>query len=189
MAAGRGMNRGGPCWGVPVEACMGDPPKIRDAGGKLHADPVAGAPGGSVDLGKPGIVLLTGAYCPSGCPLITEDAPKFDGFPGIVLSASAGGKVGRLTLSPFQGDSRKQGPAFAEGAILTLQCPICAAELPAVAPCGCGEGGQFVAMYTVRVPDPDYVVGVCRRWGCFRSFVKDAGRVVTEYRVNAGLEA
>lgn len=164
---------------------MGDSPKIRNAGGTLHSDSAGGAPGGSVDLETPGIVLLTGAYCPQGCPLITDDAPKFDGFPGIVLTASSGRASGQLTLSPFQGDSRKEGPQFSEGSILTLQCPICEVELPAVAPCGCGEGGQFVAMYTVRVPDPDYVVGVCCRWGCFRSFVKDAGRIVTEYRVEA----
>lgn len=166
---------------------MSDPPGIRDAGGKLMRHVRAGTGGERVDLTRPGIVLLTGAYCPRGCPLITEESPKFNGFAGIVLHASSGQVGGTLVLSPFQGDSRKHGPPFPEGAILTLGCPICGVELPVVSDCDCGKGGQLVAMYTVRVPDPDFMVGLCRRWGCFRSFVRDAGRIVTEYRIGPGL--
>ena len=153
---------------------------IQDAGGKLFRK---GEPSGSgaIELPEPNLVLLTGAYCPNGCPLIHEEAPKFDGFPGIQLHARWRDVQGTLTLSPFQGDKRKTGPAFPEGAMLELSCPSCGARLRVLGPCPCG--GEFVALYTVRAPDPDYVVGVCRRWGCFRSFLIEGGRVITEYRM------
>ncbi len=153
---------------------------IEDAGGELvrRAAPASGA---AVELPEPKLVLLTGAYCPQGCPLIHEESPKFDGFPGIQVRARWQEVEGILTLSPFQGDKRKTGPAFPEGALLDLSCPSCGTPLPVLGPCACE--GEFVALYTVRNPDPGFVVGICRRWGCFRSFLKEAGQVITEYRI------
>lgn len=156
-------------------------PNPRDAGGRLVIHEAKGASG--LNLLGSNMVLLTGAYCPRGCPLISEDSPMFDGFPGILLTARSSGLEGRLVLSPFQGDSRKMGPDFEEGSLLQLECPICSTPLIPVAPCSCTEASQYMAIYTVKVADPEYMVGLCNCWGCFRSFIKDAGKVVTEYRV------
>ncbi len=152
---------------------------IEDPGGKLLRK--GSGQGQAIAFPEPNMVLLTGAYCPNGCALIREDNPKFDGFSGIVLHARWQDLEGDLVLSPFQGDKRKIGPGFPDGVMLELTCPSCGARLDPLGPCSCG--GEFVALYTVKTPDPDYVVGLCRRWGCFRSFLKEGGKVVTEYRL------
>jgi hypothetical protein len=139
--------------------------------------PVAGA----VEIPEPEMVLLTGAYCPRGCQLILPDAARFDDHPGITLHAAAGTVSGTIVLSPIQGDHRKTGLSFPPGTLVTLSCPFCRIELPFLGPCACSTNGQYVGLYTVQVPDPNYTVGICRRWGCFRSFLKDAGRIVTTY--------
>jgi len=154
---------------------------VHEAGGTLihhrNQDPKAGP----IVLPEPNLVLLTGAYCPNGCPLISEESPRFDEFPGISIQATWQDVSARLTLSPFQGDRRKIGPDFPERSMVELSCPICGTRFKPLGACTCG--GEFVAIHTVQVPDPGYLVGICRRWGCFRSFLKDAGHVVTEYRV------
>ncbi len=152
---------------------------IEDPGGRLIKTEAAERAG--LQFPEPNLVLLTGAYCPKGCALIREDAPRFDGFAGITLHATWEDRQGDLVLSPFQGDKRKLGPQFPEGAMLELSCPSCGTPLSVIGPCECG--GEFVALYTVKTPDPGYLVGLCRRWGCFRSFLEEGGRLVTEYRV------
>jgi len=154
---------------------------VHDAGGMLIHHRNEKPEVGPIVLPEPNLVLLTGAYCPTGCPLISEDSPRFDEFPGMSLLATWQGQSSRLTLSPYQGDRRRIGPDFPDGAMLELSCPICGTPLQALGTCTCG--GEFVAIHTVQVPDLGYLVGICRRWGCFRSFLKDAGHVVTEYRM------
>jgi hypothetical protein len=163
--------------GIDQEPRRGKTPK----GELLHRHDVEGRLEGRVEIPEPHEVLLTGAYCPNGCQLISPDGPAFEGYPGITLIVEAKGESSTLVLSPFQGDHRRVGPELEEGSLVTLRCPSCGVTLQPVAPCPCG--GQYLALYTVQVPDPDYMVGICSRWGCFRSFLKDAGRIVTEYRI------
>jgi hypothetical protein len=73
-------------------------------------------------------------------------------------------------------------PPFSTGSLLRLECPTCHEPLSALGPCDCDPTGECVALFTVQAPDPAYCVGVCRRWGCFQSFLRDAGRTVIDVR-------
>lgn len=127
-------------------------------------------------------IFLVAAYCPRGDNLMIEGAPTFDGRPGICLEVSDGKNEGLVTLSPIHGDHRKVGMEFPLGAVLTLRCPVCHIELDPIAPCSCKPDGMFVALYTVPRRSAQNFVGVCRVWGCYRSFTKDAGRILSEFR-------
>jgi hypothetical protein len=130
------------------------------------------------------VIRLDAAFCPRGDNLMIEGAPKFDGFPGICLEASDGKTDGLVTLSPIHGDHRKIGMEFPPGAVLTLRCPVCHVELDPIAPCGCHPDGLFVALYTVPKRSARNFAGVCRVWGCYRSFTKDAGKIISEFRTS-----
>jgi hypothetical protein len=124
------------------------------------------------------VLRLTAAYCPRGDNLILEGAPTFDGFPGICLEVSDGKRDALVTLSPLYGDHRKVGADFPAGSVLSLRCPVCHTDLDPVAPCSCSPDGLFVALYTVPRRSVRNFAGVCRIWGCQRSFAKEAGRIV-----------
>jgi len=127
-------------------------------------------------------VYLAAAFCPRGDNLMIEGAPTFDGHPGICLEVSDGKTEGIVTLSPLHGDHRKVGMEFPPGTVLTLRCPVCHVELDPIAPCSCSPDGMFVALYTVPKRSARNFAGVCRVWGCLRSFTKDSGRILSEFR-------
>lgn len=129
------------------------------------------------------VVRLDSAFCPRGDNLMIEGAPTFDGYPGICLEVSDGERDGLVTLSPIHGDHRKTGMEYADGTVLTLRCPVCHVEMDPIAPCSCHPGGMFVALYTTPRRSVRNFVGVCRVWGCYRSFTKEAGKILSEYRV------
>ena len=127
-------------------------------------------------------VRLAAAYCPRGDNLMIEGAPTFDGEPGVCLEVSDGKTEGLVTLSPFHGDHRKIGMEFPPGTVLTLRCPVCHVELDPIAPCTCSPDGMFHALYTVPKRSAQNFAGVCRVWGCLRSFTKDSGHIMSEFR-------
>jgi hypothetical protein len=133
-------------------------------------------------------IRLEAAFCPRGDNLMIEGAPTFDGFPGICLEVTDGKTEGLVTLSPIHGDHRKIGMDFPSGTVLTLRCPVCHVELDPIAPCTCSPEGQFVALYTVPKRSARNFAGVCRVWGCLRSFTKDAGKILSEFRVEGAKE-
>ena len=126
---------------------------------------------------------LEAAFCPRGDNLMIEGAPTFDGFPGICLEVTDGKTDGLVTLSPIHGDHRKIGADYPPGTFLTLRCPVCHVELDPIAPCSCSPEGMFVALYTVPKRSARHFAGVCRVWGCLRSFIKDSGKIMSEFRV------
>jgi hypothetical protein len=128
-------------------------------------------------------IRLEAAFCPRGDNLMIEGAPTFDGFPGICLEVTDGKTEGLVTLSPIHGDHRKIGAEYAPGTVLTLRCPVCHVALDPIAPCSCHPDGMFVALYTVPKRSARNFAGVCRIWGCQRSFTKDSGKIISEFRV------
>jgi hypothetical protein len=132
------------------------------------------------------VVRLQAAYCARGDNLMIEGAPTFDGFPGVCVEVTDGKTDGLVTLSPIHGDHRKIGADFPPGTVLTLRCPVCHVELDPIAPCSCSPDGQFVALYTVPRRSARDFAGVCRVWGCPRSFTKESGKIFSEYRGESG---
>jgi hypothetical protein len=128
-------------------------------------------------------IRLEAAFCPHGDNLMIEGAPTFDGHPGICLEVTDGTTEGLVTLSPVHGDHRKVGADYPPGTKLTLRCPVCHIELDPIAPCSCSPDGMFVALYTVPKRSARNFAGVCRIWGCQRSFTKDSGKILSEFRV------
>jgi hypothetical protein len=125
-------------------------------------------------------VRLEAAFCPRGDNLMIEGAPTFDGHPGICLEVTDGKSEALVTLSPIFGDHRKVGADFPPGTPLSLRCPVCHVELDPIAPCSCSPEGMFIALYTVPKRSVRDFAGVCRVWGCQRSFTKEEGQVIPD---------
>ncbi len=158
----------------------------RDKTGRLVvADPDRKPSGKTAVVQEGEVIRLDSAFCPRGDNLMIEGAPTFDDHPGICLEVTDGARDGLVTLSPIHGDHRKVGIEFEPGTVLTLRCPVCHVELDPIAACSCHEKGMFVALYTTPKRSVSNFVGVCRIWGCLRSFTKEAGKIVSEYRVEA----
>jgi hypothetical protein len=154
----------------------------RDKDGLVIREPKRKASARTTLVKEEETIRLEAAFCPRGDNLMIEGAPTFDGFPGICLEVTDGKTEGLVTLSPIHGDHRKVGMDYPPGTALTLRCPVCHVELDPIAPCTCGPDGMFVALYTVAKRSARNFAGVCRVWGCLRSFTKDAGRIMSEFR-------
>ncbi len=128
-------------------------------------------------------VLVEQLYCPAGHALISKHNPKFDGRPGIHILCE--GKYFRQSvfLSPFQGDNRKEfNKDFSKGEVLRIFCPECNAEFPRLAPHDCQEGAMYIALFLDENADLNNAVCVCNVWGCYASFLRLSGDVLSEVR-------
>lgn len=128
-------------------------------------------------------VLVEQLYCPRGHPLINKHNPQFEGRPGIHILCE--GKYFRQSvfLSPFQGDNRKEfNKDFSQGEILRIFCPECNTEFPRLAPHDCHEGAMYIALFLDKNADLNNAVCVCNAWGCYASFLRLAGDVLSEVR-------
>lgn len=156
----------------------------REKGGSGGGEPAGEEPVRTTVIREEETIRLEAAFCPRGDNLMIEGAPTFDGYPGICLEVSDGKTEGLVTLSPIHGDHRKVGMEFSPGTTLALRCPVCHVDLDPIAPCSCGPDGMFVALYTVPRRSSRNFAGVCRVWGCLRSFTKDAGHILSETRTD-----
>ena len=128
-------------------------------------------------------ILIKQIYCPNGHSLISAENVKFDGEAGIHLLCE--GKTIRQSvfLSPFQNDARKEyQKAFEDGEVLRIFCPVCEAEFPKLAPHDCQSGAMYIALFLDKNANLNNSVCVCNVWGCYSSFLRLSGEILSEVR-------
>ncbi len=126
-------------------------------------------------------VIVTQLFCPNGHNLVDGENKNFDGYGGIRLLLSDGKTEGIVEVSPFHGDSAKTGVEFEQGVRLSIKCPSCKVELPALARCSCSGHGMVRKMYLTPARTDSSIVAVCDVWGCPRSRVIDGNDLLSEF--------
>ena len=131
-------------------------------------------------LTENGKLVITQAYCHNGHDLISNDV-KISGYPSIKLTvAGHDNKKQDVYISAVDGDHEKQGgKGFKDNQLLTICCPVCEEELDNIAPCDCTKGSKFVAIYLNKKRSFTSCLGVCNSWGCYRSFMNSAWRIIS----------
>lgn len=128
-------------------------------------------------------ILVSQLFCPNGHALITPDNPRFDSQPGIKLLCEGRDHSEIVYLSPFQGDMRKKyEKGFGDGEILKIYCPVCRTEFPKLAPHDCMEGAMYIALFLDKEADVNNAACICNAWGCYSSFLRLSGEIISEYR-------
>ncbi|GAB4292901.1 MAG: hypothetical protein Kow0090_07010 [Myxococcota bacterium] len=128
-----------------------------------------------------GRIVLTRAYCHNGHFLLSDEE-LFDGHLGIKLLGRVEGREDVIYLSPIMNDQRKKTPKYTPGTIVELACPECGDKLDRVAPCGCSVGSFYRTIFLTPAADEDWSIGICDAYGCPRSFIRDAGEIISEVR-------
>ena len=133
----------------------------------------------SIVLNEDGKFVVTEAYCHNGHELM-DPTVKISGYPSIKLLAISDDKKEYINISAVENDhGKKGGKGFKEKELLTLACPVCEEELDNIAPCDCVRGSKFVAVYLNKKRSFSSCVGVCSSWGCYRSFMNSAWRIIS----------
>ncbi|MFH2010584.1 MAG: hypothetical protein ABI333_28545 [bacterium] len=126
-------------------------------------------------------VVVTQLYCQNGHNLIGLSDETFDSFPGISLWVEGAGKSGEVVVSPIHGDSDKRGLSFPNGTKLSIQCPVCKAELPELTNCRCTDTAKLRKAYLTPKLSEAHIVAVCDIWGCQLSRVIDSYEMFSEF--------
>ena len=131
-------------------------------------------------LTEDGKIVVNEAYCHNGHNLMSPDV-KIAGYPSIrLLITDPKGKKHDLYISAVDGDHEKKGgEGIKQGQLLVVSCPICEEELDNISPCDCTKGSKFVAIYMNKKRSFSSCVGVCNSWGCYRSFMNSAWRIIS----------
>ena len=123
--------------------------------------------------------VITEAYCHNGHDLIDKKV-KISGSPSIKLLAISADKKEEINICAVEGDqSKKGGEGFKNKELVALSCPVCEEELDNIAPCDCIRGSKFVAIYLNKKRSFSSCVGICSSWGCYRSFMSSAWRIIS----------
>jgi len=127
-----------------------------------------------------GRIVVTEAYCHNGHSLMAPDV-KISGYPSVrLLVTDDKNKKQDIYISAVDGDHEKKGGEdYKPGQILTISCPTCEEELDNIAPCDCTKGSKFVAIYLNKKRSFSTCVGICNSWGCYRSFMNSAWRIIS----------
>ena len=133
-------------------------------------------------------ILVTQAFCPAGHDLVFRDDILFSGHKGISVKVSAAGWSDQVVLSPFHGDTRIIGmnADIPKGTKCRLICPVCEAELPVQAKCGCPSGGNLRSLHLRKDHQDSEQIMLCDVYGCQRSHVMDSLQVVSEFAGREG---
>jgi len=126
-----------------------------------------------------GKLVINEAYCHNGHDLLDNEL-EISGYPSIKLLVSDKKHEEIINISAVEGDQqRKFKKGFADKTLLTVSCPMCKEELDNIAPCDCVKGSKYVAIYLNKKRTFGGCVGVCNSWGCFRSFMGSAWRIIS----------
>jgi len=120
------------------------------------------------------IVIVTQAYGPTGENVVGIDDVSFDGYPAVTVLVEANGRQGRVHLSPFHGDRRKEG--FTDipiGTKCTLLCPITKKPLDHIGKVDGKEGADYYALYLTPKLSEGEVVAISDIWGDYHSRIVD----------------
>lgn len=130
-------------------------------------------------INEDGKFVVTEAYCHNGHELI-DPKEKISKYPSIKLLGVSGSNREEIHISAVESDQTKKGGAiFKDGEVLTLCCPVCEEELDNIAPCDCVKGSKFFAIYLNKKRSFSSCVGICSAWGCYRSFMNSAWRIIS----------
>lgn len=130
-------------------------------------------------LTEDGKLVLTEAYCHNGHSLVDKSV-KISGYPSIQLLVSDGKHEEMVNISAVEGDQEKKYKKdFKKNTLLVVSCPTCKEELDNIAPCDCIKGSKFVAIYLNKKRSFTGCVGICNSWGCYRSFMGSAWRIIS----------
>lgn len=133
----------------------------------------------STIMTEDGRLVVTRAYCHNGHELISNEV-KISGYPAIKLLISDGKEKEYVYISSVDADrSKKGGAGFKDNQLLTVACPVCEEELDNIAPCDCTKGSKFMAIYLNKKRSFTSCVGICNSWGCYRSFMNTAWRIIS----------
>ncbi|MEI6093164.1 MAG: hypothetical protein WCQ47_05715 [bacterium] len=133
----------------------------------------------STIMTEDGRLVVTRAYCHNGHDLMSNEF-KISGYPSIKVLISDVNKKQDVYISPVDGDRTKHGgDGFNEHQLVTISCPTCEEELDNIAPCDCTKGSKFVAIYLNKKRSFTSCVGICNSWGCYRSFMNTAWRIIS----------
>ena len=124
------------------------------------------------------LIVLTELFCPHGHNLIQARA-NFNGYPGLVLQASAGKQNGILALSPVYGEKIRVSfdIDLKKNEVLSLKCTVCQAELPTYAQCQCGA--DLKALFLTKDMSFSNCVGICNRVDCRHAQLFSSGELIS----------
>lgn len=128
-------------------------------------------------------ILVKEAFCHKGHNLMDNERTIKD-KPSIKIMITHNNKDYELFLSPFMNDPMKISIQELPLNIITeVCCPVCKEELIKLSPCSCNKGAAFRAIFLTPNADHENLIGICDCHGCYRSFLKDGGKIISEVRV------
>lgn len=164
---------------------------VQTSGVQTHmADPSSWSQNTTVQLLDDALIVVTQAYDQDGNPLITDDNPKFGGYPGVKLLVRAAGQDYDIVLSPIHGHNEKiGGDGIPDGAQVQICSPATGKELPHYGPHATGVGG-YRSIYLSPDLNTAQVVAVYDVWGVQDSRIIDEYEILSEFvaRETAGDE-
>jgi len=126
-------------------------------------------------------LAITECYCKNGHNLINSRA-QFNGLPGILIKVYGHNGRGFLALSPVWGDKSKISVDIdlIENELLHLCCPLCDEVLVKYSHCECG--GEMVTLFLDKKQDFSNCIGICNRYGCPHSEIKNSQELLYHSR-------
>ena len=145
------------------------------------ADPSSWSDGTTVQLVDDALIVVTQAYDQDGNPLITEDNPRFGGYPGVKVLVKSDNGEHEVVLSPIHGHPEKiGGDNIPDGAAVQICSPATGKELPVYGPHVSGAG-NYRALYLTPELDKAHVVAVYEVWGVQDSRIIDEYEILSEF--------